>query len=100
MPPSRTNLESHWMTSSPSAELPPELVESVRASLSVDQFNGWLAALPLGPGRVIRAHAVGAITELEAEVGPLPPLPESDATQIRAIPSDQLGDHPFVFGST
>jgi 16S rRNA C967 or C1407 C5-methylase (RsmB/RsmF family) len=90
MPPSRTNLESNWMTSSPSAELPPELVERVRASLSADQFDGWLAALPYGPGRVIRAHANGAIEELEAEVGPLPPLPESDASQIRAIPSDRL----------
>ena len=38
----------------------------------------------------MRAHADGAISELEAEVGPLPPLPEADATQIRAIPSDQL----------
>ena len=78
------------MTSSPSAELPPELVEHVRASLSADQFDGWLAALPYGPGRVIRAHENGAIEELEAEVGPLPPLPESDASQIRAIPSDRL----------
>ena len=78
------------MTSSPSAELPPELVERVRASLSAEQFAGWLAALPYGPGRVIRAHANGAIEELEAEVGPLPPLPESDASQIRAIPSDRL----------
>ena len=32
---------SHWMTSSPSAELPPELVERVRASLSADQFDGY-----------------------------------------------------------
>ena len=78
------------MTSSPSAELPPELVEDVRASLSADQFDGWLAALPYGPGRVIRAHVNGAIEELEAEVGPLPPLPESDASQIRALPSDRL----------
>jgi 16S rRNA C967 or C1407 C5-methylase (RsmB/RsmF family) len=66
------------------------LVECVRASLNADQFDGWLASLPYGPGRVIRAHANGAIEELEAEVGPLPPLPESEATQIRAIPSNQL----------
>ena len=90
MPWSRTKNESLWMTSLPSTELPADLVEGVRASLSPDQFDGWLAALPHGPGRVIRAHTEGAIRELEAEVGPLPPLPESDATQIRAIPSDQL----------
>ena len=83
MPWSRTKNESLWMTSSPSTELPADLVEGVRASLSPDQFGGWLAALPHGPGRVIRAHTEGAIRELEAEVGPLPPLPESDATQIR-----------------
>ncbi len=78
------------MTSSPSTELPSDLVESIRASLSPDQFDGWLAALPNGPGRVARAHEVDAIAELEAEVGALPPLPESNATNIRAIPSERL----------
>ena len=78
------------MTSSPSTELPSDLVEIIRASLSPDQFDGWLAALPNGPGRVARAHEVDAIAELEAEVGALPPLPESNATNIRAIPSERL----------
>ncbi len=78
------------MTSSPSTELPPDLVEGIRASLSPDQFDGWLAALPNGPGRVARAHEADAIAELEAEVGALPPLPESNATNIRAIPPDRL----------
>ena len=78
MPPSRNNLESHWMTSSPSTELPPDLVEAIRASLSPEQFDGWVAALPDGPGRAARAHEADAIAELEAEVGPLPPLPKTN----------------------
>ena len=40
----------------------------------------------------------GAIEELEAEVGPLPPLPESDASQIRAIPSDRIGGGQGLVG--
>ena len=65
-------------------------MEAVRASLKTEAFERWLAALPFGPGRVVRGHLPGAIEALEAEVGPLPPLPGSDTAIIRAIPNHQL----------
>ncbi|MAW40977.1 MAG: hypothetical protein CMJ30_01005 [Phycisphaerae bacterium] len=78
------------MTSSASSELPPDLVTAVKASLNPDDFERWLAALPMGPGRVVRGHQPGAIEALEAEVGPLPVLPGSDEANIRVIPNAHL----------
>lgn len=78
------------MTSSASSELPPDLVPAVKASLNPDDFERWLAALPMGPGRVVRGHQPGAIEALEAEVGPLPVLPGSDEANIRVIPNAHL----------
>ena len=78
------------MTSSASCELPPDLVTAVKASLNPDDFERWLAALPMGPGRVVRGHQPGAIEALEAEVGPLPVLPGSDEANIRVIPNAHL----------
>ncbi|MAV55544.1 MAG: hypothetical protein CMJ28_06265 [Phycisphaerae bacterium] len=78
------------MTFSPSSELPSDLIDQVRMSLSPEAFLGWEAALPFGPGRVARGHCEGALEQLEAAIGPLPELPGSDPECIRVVPTECL----------